>query len=111
MLFETMERLLDDDDESMDLQKAETISKVAQVVVNSAKVEVDFIKTTGAGGSLFLQDGVASVETKPVYAIPAPPPITIDKDTEQHDLCLNCNLPDCDEASPNCLIQIQKRAA
>jgi hypothetical protein len=46
MLFETMERLLDDDDQSMDLEKAETISKVAQVVVNSAKVEVDFIVFT-----------------------------------------------------------------
>ncbi|MEZ5421813.1 MAG: hypothetical protein R2682_01805 [Pyrinomonadaceae bacterium] len=39
MLFETMERLLDDTDEKMDLERAETISKVAQTVINSAKVE------------------------------------------------------------------------
>ncbi|MEZ5424432.1 MAG: hypothetical protein R2682_15225 [Pyrinomonadaceae bacterium] len=56
MLFETMERLLDDTDEKMDLERAETISKVAQTVINSAKVEVEFIKQTGHGGSSFLQN-------------------------------------------------------
>jgi hypothetical protein len=111
MLFETMERLLDDDDQSMDLEKAETISKVAQVVVNSAKVEVDFIKTTGAGGSSFLQESVATAETKQINPIPPRPAIAITPETEQHDLCLNCNLPECNDTSPDCLIQIQKRAA
>ena len=108
MLFETMERLLDDDDKTMDMERAETIAKVAQVVVNSAKVEVDFIKTTGAGGSNFLQDGV--VGAKQLHEV-RPPAIEITSQTEKHELCLNCNLPECDETSQHCLIQIQKRAA
>jgi hypothetical protein len=108
MLFETMERLLDDDDKAMDLERAETIAKVAQVVVNSAKVEVDFIKTTGAGGSNFLQDGAA--DPKQLAEVP-PPAIEVTPQTDKVDLCLNCNLPECDETSQDCLIQIQKRAA
>lgn len=51
-----MERLLDDDDEKMDLQRAETIAKVAQVMVNTAKVEVDFQKHVGGTGSGFIDD-------------------------------------------------------
>ena len=31
---------------------------------------------------------------------------------ESHiELCTKCTLPDCNESSPQCLIQIQKRAA
>jgi hypothetical protein len=41
LLFETMEKLMDDE-QPMDLQRAETISHVAQTIINSAKVEVDF---------------------------------------------------------------------
>ena len=45
-LFATLEAL-QDDERPMDLDRAKTIADVAQVVINSAKVEVDFIKTTG----------------------------------------------------------------
>ena len=45
-LFETLEKL-NDKDEPMELDRAKTIADVAQVIVNSAKVEVDFIKATG----------------------------------------------------------------
>lgn len=109
MLFETMERLLDDDDPKMDLERAETISKVAQTVINSAKVEVDFIKHTGAGGSSFLQGGDGN--RPQLAAVPAKPAIDITPQTSKEDLCLNCTLPECNEESVNCLIQIQKRAA
>lgn len=108
MLFETMERLLDEDDSSMDLERAETIAKVAQVVVNSAKVEVDFMKITGSGGSQFLQEG--GVEPKKLQAV-HPPAIDVTAETRKEDLCLNCTLPDCNEESVHCLVQIQKRAA
>lgn len=55
-LFETIERLKDDD-EPMDLERAKTISGVAQTVINSAKVEVDYLKTTGAvSGSGFIPE-------------------------------------------------------
>lgn len=45
-LFAALEGLADEKN-PMALDRAETISKVAQVLVNSAKVEVDFLKVTG----------------------------------------------------------------
>jgi hypothetical protein len=44
-LFETLE-MLKDPDSPMDLERAKVISDVAQTLINSAKVEVDFIKAT-----------------------------------------------------------------
>lgn len=45
-LFETIEALKDKDD-PMDLARARAVADVARVVVDSAKVEVEFLKTTG----------------------------------------------------------------
>ncbi len=45
-LFETLEALRDTE-EPMELERAKAIADVAQVIVNSAKVEVDFLKATG----------------------------------------------------------------
>lgn len=45
-LFETLEGLMDKD-EPMELDRAKAVSEVAQTLINSAKVEVDFIKATG----------------------------------------------------------------
>jgi hypothetical protein len=45
-LFETLEALKDDD-KPMELARARAIADVARVVVESAKVEVDFLKVTG----------------------------------------------------------------
>lgn len=42
-LFETIEALKDSE-KPMDLERARTISAVAQVIINSAKVEVDLVK-------------------------------------------------------------------
>lgn len=103
ILFETMEKLMDDDD-PMDLERAETVAKVAQVIVNSAKVEVDFIKQTGHGGTSFIQGG-----TPPARQLAAVPPIDVTPDTRPEDLCQSCPLPDCDEESPRCLVKIQRQ--
>ncbi len=46
-LFETLEALKDEE-KPMDLARAKAIADVARVVVDSAKVEVDFLKVTGA---------------------------------------------------------------
>lgn len=54
-LFETLEALKDQDN-PMDLDRARTISDVAQTIINSAKVEVDFMKQTGAIGSGFIPE-------------------------------------------------------
>lgn len=45
-LFETLEALKDKDD-PMDLARAKAIADVGRVIVDSAKVEVDFLKVTG----------------------------------------------------------------
>lgn len=44
-LFATLEALQDKKD-PMEVARAEAIAQVAQVIVNSAKVEVDFMKVT-----------------------------------------------------------------
>lgn len=46
-LFETLEALKDKD-EPMDLARARAIADVARVIVESAKVEVNFLSVTGA---------------------------------------------------------------
>lgn len=45
-LFATLEALQDEEN-PMDINRAKTIADVAQVIVNSAKIEVDFIRATG----------------------------------------------------------------
>lgn len=45
-LFVTIEALLDEDN-PMDVNRARAVKDVAQAVINSAKVEVDFLKVTG----------------------------------------------------------------
>lgn len=61
-LFETIERLKDED-HPLDLERARAIAEVAQVVINSAKVEVEFLKATGQAKSTgFLP---AEEDTKP----------------------------------------------
>lgn len=55
-LFATLEALQDEDN-PMDIERAKTIADVAQVIVNSAKIEVDFIKATGKSeGSGFIPE-------------------------------------------------------
>lgn len=46
-LFETIEALKDDE-KPMDLERAKTISAVAQTIINSAKVEADLLKAIDA---------------------------------------------------------------
>lgn len=45
-LFETLEALKDKT-EPMDIERARTISAVAQTIINVAKVEVDMVKAVG----------------------------------------------------------------
>lgn len=52
-LFETMQALKDG---KIDIEKAKAISDIGQVIINSAKVEVDFVKQAGGVGSGFIPD-------------------------------------------------------
>src|ERR1700743_256754 len=45
-LFETIEALKDDEN-PMELARAKAISEVAQTIINSAKVEIEFMEVTG----------------------------------------------------------------
>jgi len=54
-LFETLERLTQDD-KPMEVARAKAVCSVAQTIINSAKVEVDFLNVTGRevrGGDFF----------------------------------------------------------
>ena len=52
VLFETIAAVRDG---SMPLDRAKTISDLSQVMVNSAKVEVEFVKATSSDGSGFME--------------------------------------------------------
>jgi hypothetical protein len=45
-LFATLEAL-QDEDKPMEIDRAKAIADVAQVIVNSAKIEVDYIRAIG----------------------------------------------------------------
>ena len=65
-LFVTLEGLQDKDN-PMELDRAKTIADVAQVIINSAKVEVQFIEATGAmEGTGFITTDTLSREKSPV---------------------------------------------
>lgn len=52
ILFEQMERLMDDDADLVnETKRAEAVANIASVLVHSAKVEVDFLRMVGAEGS------------------------------------------------------------
>ena len=52
MLFEQMERLMDDESNlETETKRAEAVAQIANVLVQSAKVEVDFLRMVGAEGS------------------------------------------------------------
>jgi hypothetical protein len=46
-LFETLEALKDED-KPMDIARAKAVSDVAQTIINTAKVEIEFYEATGA---------------------------------------------------------------
>jgi len=62
-LFETLEALKDKDN-PMDLERAKTVSDIAQTIINSAKVEVELIRHTG---------NYNNTEFIPTLGKPAPP--------------------------------------
>ena len=51
-LFDALQGLKDG---SVPIEKAKAISDVAQTIINTAKVEVDYAKATGHKGSTFLE--------------------------------------------------------
>lgn len=52
-LFDTLKGLKD---KSIDLDQAKAIADISQVIINSAKVEVEHLKITGGTGTSFIKD-------------------------------------------------------
>jgi len=61
-LFETLQGLKSG---AIDTEKAKVIGDVSQVIINSAKVEVDFIRANGGGQSKFITSDVKSITQTP----------------------------------------------
>ena len=57
-LFDTMQKLKDG---TLDVEKAKTIGDLSQVIINSAKVEVDFVRANGGGKSDFFSNPVKQI--------------------------------------------------
>lgn len=60
-LFETLEALKDEE-KPMDIARAKAISEIAQTLINSAKVELEFMEATGQIETEFFD---ARLEAKP----------------------------------------------
>jgi hypothetical protein len=88
-LFETIEALKDSE-KPMDLDRAKAISDVAQVIINTAKVEVDLIKAVGGKpGSQFIQIEEESRQLPRIPSAAEPRQVTqapevIDRVRKQH---------------------------
>lgn len=69
-LFAAIESL-NDAEKPMDIERAKAIAEVAQVIVNSAKVEVDFIRATDAAQNtgFILPDNSAPLPNRVVHKI------------------------------------------
>jgi hypothetical protein len=56
-LFATLEGVKDG---SVDLDKARAVNEVAKTIVETAKVEVDYLRVTGGGESSFLDAAIGA---------------------------------------------------
>jgi len=59
IMFDTLQALQDKKN-PLDIERALAIKEVGQVIVNSAKVEIDYLKITGQGGSGFIPEELTS---------------------------------------------------
>ena len=55
IMFETL-RSLKDQGQPLDVERAKAISNAAQVIINSVKVEIDYLRVSGGTGTHFIPD-------------------------------------------------------
>lgn len=72
ILFSTL-RDLRDKNAPMDLERAKTISQVAQTTISLAKVEVDHMKVTGAQSTSGFLSALPAATSQSLQHVPAPP--------------------------------------
>lgn len=71
-LFETLEALKDEE-KPMDISRAKAISEVAQTIIDSAKVEIEFMEVTGEMESTEFFDSISPenrLEARPRLTLP-----------------------------------------
>lgn len=56
-LFATLEAVKSG---AMDLEKARAVNEIGKTIIDTAKVEVDYLRTTGGGESSFIDTAVGS---------------------------------------------------
>lgn len=61
-LFATLEAVKNG---SLDLDKARQVNEVAKTIVETAKVEVDYLRVTGGGESTFIDTAIGSDNLPP----------------------------------------------
>lgn len=57
MLFATLQAVRDG---TMDLDKARAVNEIGKTLVDTARVEVDYLKSSGGGESAFISSAVGS---------------------------------------------------
>lgn len=70
-LMETLAALRDRDN-PMDVDRARAVAQVAGVLVDSAKVEVDYIRATGSDGDSLFIDSLNNKPSLPPGVTPTP---------------------------------------
>lgn len=68
ILFQTLKDLRREEN-PMDIERAEAVSKVAQTIINSAKIEIDHARITGApnASSFIPEENLNKLPTKTGY--------------------------------------------
>lgn len=56
-LFDTLQKVKDG---SIDLDKARTVNEIGKTLIESAKVEVDYLRVTGGGESAFIDAAIGA---------------------------------------------------
>ena len=64
-LFEVIE-MLKDKDAPMDIERAKAVAAIAQVIVNSAKVEVQHMQVSGSLGTGFIPEAHSKLDSEPI---------------------------------------------
>ncbi|BCF96589.1 hypothetical protein PPGU19_011580 [Paraburkholderia sp. PGU19] len=70
-LFDTL-KALNDKEKPLDIERAKVVADVGQVIINSAKVEVDFMRVAGGKGSGFIPVAVVESADAPAAAVSLP---------------------------------------
>lgn len=65
-LFDTLAKLKTG---KIKAEDAKTISEISQVIINTAKVEVEYIKATGSDGSGFFHSRPGEIDVTPAKAL------------------------------------------